>query len=302
MVREIQYTAPQSVIDAVRSLGRTEDVRFSPSKQRLAIASFLRNRVVVFDIAPSSGATQIALTGGVELSSSALQLPHGLDFIDDDTLIVTSRGSDVALFKLPPGDELVRTCEVSPINRWPANGTTLLDAPGSVAVSRVEESVCEVLICNNDGNTVTRHQLDRDAEYSLRKSEILLHDDLDIPDGVSVSPDRRWIAVSNHNMRNVMLYENSPLLSPAAQPSAILRCNQYPHGLRFSGDARYLFVADAGAPCLHIYAQDSDRWQGVRHPAATIKIMDDAIFKKGRQNREEGGPKGLDIDPSSNVL
>jgi hypothetical protein len=114
MVLEIEYTAPQSVTDAVGSLGRTEDVRFSPSDRRLAVASFHRNRIVVFDIdiASSSGATQVALTGGVELSSPALQWPHGLDFIDDDTLIVTSRRSDVALFKLPPGERDVHSHEV----------------------------------------------------------------------------------------------------------------------------------------------------------------------------------------------
>src|SRR5205809_3753209 len=122
MLLEIQYTAPQSVTDAVGSLGRTEDVRFSPSNRRLAVASFIRNRIVVFDIdiASSLGATQVALTGGLELSSPALQWPHGLDFIDDDTLIVTNRGSDgpgdgpaanVALFKLPNGEEIVRTHE-----------------------------------------------------------------------------------------------------------------------------------------------------------------------------------------------
>ena len=93
MVPKIQYTAPQSVTDAVGSLGRTEDVRFSPSNRRLAVAAFKRNRIVVFDIdiASSSGATRVALTGGVELSAPALQLPHGLDFIDDDTLIVTRK-------------------------------------------------------------------------------------------------------------------------------------------------------------------------------------------------------------------
>ena len=196
MLLEIQYTAQQSVTDAVGSLGRTEDVRFSPSNRRLAVASFIRNRIVVFDIgiASSSGATQVALTGGVELSSPALRLPHGLDFIDDNTLIVTSRGSDVALFKLPPGEEIVRTHEVLPIARWPVNETTLLNTPSSVAVTGVEEDVGEVLICNNDGQTVTRHLLDRNADGALRNSEVLLHKYLNIPDGVSVSPDRRWIA------------------------------------------------------------------------------------------------------------
>jgi len=304
MLLEIQYTAQQSVTDAVGSLGRTEDVRFSPSNRRLAVASFIRNRIVVFDIdiASSSGATQVALTGGVELSSPALQLPHGLDFIDDSTLIVTSRGRDVALFKLPPGEEIVRTHEVLPIARWPVNGTTLLNTPSSVAVTGVEEDVGEVLICNNDGHTVTRHLLDRNADGALRNSEVLLHKYLNIPDGVSVSPDRRWIAVSNHYTHNVLLYENSPALNSDAKPDGILRCIYYPHGLRFSADGRHLFVADAGAPYLHIYTQDSDQWRGVRHPVASVRIMDDAVFERGQHNPEEGGPKGLDLDASSKIL
>src|SRR5215212_2207416 len=117
MVSEIPYSGPQSVIDAIASLGRTEDIRFSPDNRRLAVAAFKRNRIFVFDIdiATSSGAAQIALTGAVELASTALQLPHGLDFIDDETLIVTSRGSDVALFKLPPGEAIVRSHELLPI-------------------------------------------------------------------------------------------------------------------------------------------------------------------------------------------
>src|SRR4029453_4081729 len=311
MLFEIQYTAQQSVTDAVGSLGRTEDVRFSPSNRRLAVASYYRNRIVVFDIdASSSGATQVALTGGVELSSPALQLPHGLDFIDDNTLIVTSRGSDgpgdgpaanVALFKLPNGEEIVRTHEVPPIARWPANGTTLLNTPGSVPPPRVKGDVGEVLICNNWGHTVTRHLLDRAAGGAIRKSEILLHKYLNLPDGVSVSPDRRWIAVSNNTTHNVLLYENSPALNSDAKPDGILRCIYHPHGLRFSADGRHLFVADAGAPYLHIYAQDPDQWRGVRRPLATVRIMDEAVFQRGRCPGN-GGPKGLDIDACSDIL
>lgn len=201
MLPQLPYTAPQSVTDAVVSLGRTEDVRFSPSNRRLAVASFHRNRILLLDIdvADCSGTTHVALTGGVELSSPALQWPHGVDFIDDDTLIVTSRKCD-------------------------------------------------------------------------------------------------------HITHNVLLYENSPALSASAEPAGILRRIAYPHGLRFSADGRHLFVADAGAPYLLIYARDSDQGRGVRHPVAAVRIMDDAMFERGRHNREEGGPKGLDIDAGSRVL
>lgn len=304
MALELRYTAPPSVTDAVDSLGRTEDVRFSPNNRRLAVASFHRNRIVVFDIdiASSLGATQVALTGSVELSSPALQWPHGVDFIDDDTVIVTNRTRDVALFTLPSGERGVPSPEVLPLARWPADGATHLNAPGSVAVTRVEDDACEVLICNNNGHTVTRHRLDRNAGHAITHSEILLEKYLNIPDGVSVSPDRRWIAVSNHTAHNVLLYENSPALNADAEPDGILRHVHYPHGLRFSADGRHLFVADAGSPCLHIYAQDPDQWRGVRHPVASARIMEDAVFERGRHNPEEGGPKGLDLDASSRVL
>jgi DNA-binding beta-propeller fold protein YncE len=304
MVREGEYTAPPRVADAISALGRTEDVRFSPSSRRLAIAAFQRNRIVVFDIDITAGhaTTRVALTGGVELSSPALVRPHGVDFLDEDTLIVTSRGSDVALFKVPAGGRDLRHHEALPLARWPADGSTLLNAPGSVAVTRTAEGECEVLICNNNAHTVTRHRLDRDAVGLIRRSEILLQKHLDIPDGVTVSPDRRWLAVSNHTTHNVLLYESSAALSADAEPVGILRRVYYPHGLRFSADGGHLFVADAGAPYLHIYAQHPDGWRGVRDPVATVRIMDDATFRRGRHNPQEGGPKGLDIDGCSRVL
>jgi hypothetical protein len=119
MVREIEYTASPSVRRAVAALGQTEDVAFSPSNRRLAIAALLRNRITVFDIdiIPSPGGAHVALTGGVELSSPALQDPHGLAFIDDDTVIVMNRESGVALFKLPSGEKDVASYEVLPAGR-----------------------------------------------------------------------------------------------------------------------------------------------------------------------------------------
>ena len=302
MLPEVEYTASQHVSDAVTALGRTEDVRFSPSNTRLAVAGFYRNRIAVFDIelVLCSGAPQIALTGGVELSSPALQRPHGLDFIDEDTLIVTSRGGDVAVFKVPPGEKTVPTHTVVPIARWPGNIGNHLNAPGSVAVTRVEQNECEVLICNNNGHTVTRHLLDRGGK--LTSSEILLHRHLSIPDGVSVSSDRRWIAVSNHNTHNVLLYRYSSALNADTEPDGILRGVHCPHGVRFSADGRHLFVADAGAPYLHTFAQGLDEWGGVRPPLGSLRIMNDAVFARGRHNPEEGGPKGLDLAAGSRIL
>ena len=299
----IEFTAPQSVNDVIASLGRTEDVCFSPSNRRLAVAAFIRHRVALFDIdiATSAAGPHVTLTGGVELSSPALSSPHGLDFIDDETLIVADRHGGVAMFKLPTGEIHPRSCEVLPIQTWPVDGASLLESPGSVAVAGVARGLHEILICNNTGHSVSRHHMDVRAGCVV-SSEVLLRKWLDIPDGVRVSPDRRWIAVSNHSTHDVLLYENVPSLNEHTDPDGILRGALYPHGLRFTPDGRYLFVADAGAPDVHVYAEDGTGWWGVRHPAATIRIMDESLFLRGRHNPQEGGPKGLAIDAGSNVL
>lgn len=301
---DIPYTAPASVMDALASLGRTEDLALSPSNRRVAIAALERNRIAVFDIdiAPFPGGPRIELTGGLQVSSAALHQPHGVDFIDDDTLVVASRSSGVGVFRLPAGDADVRSHDVRPIASWPATGTTVFNVPGSVAVLRADDAACDILVCNNGGHSVSRHRLARPAEPEMQRSEVLLHKYLDIPDGISVSPHRRWIAVSNHNPHNVLLYENSPALNREAEPDGILRGVYYPHGLAFTADGRHLVVADAGAPNVHVYAQNSDEWRGVFHPVATVHIMEEELFERGRRSPAQGGPKGLAIDAGSNVV
>ena len=302
-IPELRYTAPPAVTRALALLGRTEDVCFSPNDRRLAVAALGRNRIAVFDVdlGPFSRDAQIALTGGLELSSPALEQPHGVDFIDDDTVIVTSRGGGVAVFKVPPGETGVPPHEVRPVASWPATGTPF-DVPGSVSVDRIDRDSYEILVCNNGGNSVTHHRLEGNARPRISSSRVVLRKYLDIPDGVAVSRDRQWIAISNHNTQNVLLYDNSRALDADTEPDGILRCVYYPHGLAFSGDGRHLFVADAGAPYLHVFAQGPDRWHGVHHPVATFRVMEEAVFLRGRRSPAQGGPKGLDIDAGSNVV
>lgn len=301
---ELGLTAPPGVTALIASLGRTEDARFSPNNRRLAVAGFGRDRIAVFDIdiATTTAGTRIAVTGGVELASPALKRPHGLDFIDDETLIVANRTGDVAIFRVPTGGIDPRLHGVVPIQTWRTGGASLLKSPSAVRVTSVDGNCREILICNNIGNTVTRHLLDAGAGCVARSSDVLLRKWLDIPDSVTVSPDGRWIAVSNHGTHCVLLYERGPSLTEHANPDGILRRVHYPHGLRFSSDGCYLFVADTGAPYVNVYAHDGAGWRGVRQPAATIRVIDESLFPPGRENPEDRGPKGIDIDAGSRVL
>lgn len=295
---EIDYDAPSHVRDAVASLGRTEDVRFSPSNRRMAVAGFGENKISVFDLSieTSGHSRRIAMTGVAEISSKHLDHPHGVDFIDDETIVVANRYGRPCVFRLPAG--AAGRHQLEPVVVIESDD---ISSPGSVAVVRNEPGPSEALICNNYVHTVTRHCLDLAAARST-KNEILLGKWLDIPDSICVSTDRQWIAVSNHNSHAIFLYENDQSLDASARPDGILR-SYYPHGVRFTSDGRFILGASAGSPYVNVYEAGAAGWRGVRSPLMSFRVLDADDFTRGQDGRRaDGGAKGIDIDNAANVL
>ena len=101
MDMRIEFIASDEVKEALASLGRTEDVKFSPDNRRLAIAGFSKNKCVVVDIQFEISSThkKVLLNDFVEITSPCLQEPHGLAFIDHETLIVANRSGAVPILK-----------------------------------------------------------------------------------------------------------------------------------------------------------------------------------------------------------
>jgi hypothetical protein len=295
---QVEFTAITHAADAIAALGRTEDVKFSPNNFRLAVLSYLRNSISVFELSieASLGEKPIALTDVLEISSPYLKNPHGVDFIDDETIMVANRGGDACIFRLPPSGSA--DAELLPIEI--IRSGEVIHTPGSVSITRNGERHCEALLCNNYTNKITSHRIDLAKNCAIERSEVLLEKWLDIPDGVSVNG--AWIAISNHKSHSVLLYDRSSELNKESDPVGILRCVYYPHGLRFTHDGRFILVADAGAPYVHIYGKGTSDWRGVHHPLKSLKTLTNEEFLQGRTNIEEGGPKGLDVDNSSRIL
>ena len=296
---QIDYVAPQHVRDVVTSLGRTEDVRFSPSNRRLAVVELWKNKITIFAVSiPSSqNPKNIFLNGVAEISSDYLRGPHGLDFIDDENILVANREGEPCIFKLPLG--ATGNYELEPLAVIRSDEIL---APGSCAVINTENGLCEALICNNYAHRVTSHLLDSNAGYSTKSDKVLLRRWLDIPDGICVSKDTQWIAVSNHNTHAVLLYKNNGSLKDSGSPVGILRRVEYPHGLRFTSDSRFILVADGGSPYLNIYGTNDSDWQGVRDPLLSLRLLSTEDFLRARNNPEEGGPKGIDINKTNSIL
>ena len=300
----INVFASDEVLMRLQELGRTEDIKFSPDSRRLAIAGFKKDKLLILDIkvVPSPNGISVSLTDFVEITSPSLNRPHGLAFIDDKTLIAVNRRGEAPIFEIPHGGEREKKFHIRPLLTIGCNDKHKLESPGSVSVWRLDHDRFEILICNNYAHHITRHILERKDQLKLVSNEVLLSNGLTIPDGIAVNNGNRWIAVSNHDRHCVFLYQNKPHLNPQTKPDGILRNIIYPHGVRFTPDNNYVIVADAGSPYVNIYAKTADGWKGTRNPQATLRVMDEATYLRGKINPQEGGFKGIDIDHDMNVL
>src|SRR5262249_4011913 len=159
-----------------------------------------KNKIAVFslDLTKSVDGIKISITDVTEIHSSCLRDPHGLDFIDEETICVANRGGDATIFKVSISDNCNNAI---PLGVIPGD-SGLLKRPGSIAILNRGHKLYEALICNNDGNSITRHLVDLKAGCAVKSHDILLKKWLDLPDGISVSKDSRWIAISNHNAHN----------------------------------------------------------------------------------------------------
>src|SRR5512135_1768553 len=101
---QIEVISSDKVRNALFSLGRTEDVKFSPGERRIAIAGFARNTILVVEvkIVVSLVGKRVELIDCVEMQSSSLHGPHGLSFINDETVFVANRFGSVLVLKVPP--------------------------------------------------------------------------------------------------------------------------------------------------------------------------------------------------------
>jgi DNA-binding beta-propeller fold protein YncE len=299
---QVQYSASGEVSAAISRLGRTEDVQFSPNGSRLAVAALNENRLLILGVEVSwdSEPPTIALRNSLEVESDALQLPHGLCWIDEGTIVVANRIGQLAIFELPEEPPSGRL-SLSPVQTLGGNANDLVKTPGSVSAVAVGADLIELAVCNNYVHHVSRHLVDRRNRYAPIASEVLIRDGVTIPDGVTHSPSGRWIALSNHGHQNVLLFRNDRDLGPSSRPDAVLGGINYPHGLSFADNGKTILVADAGAPVVHLYRSDGE-WTGECQPDASIQVLSDESFKRGNTDPTTGGPKGIDVTRDGKLI
>lgn len=297
-----EFVASDAVRQALANLGRTEDIRFSPDNRLLAVAGFLRRKLLLLSIGivDTNAGPVVQANDWSEIVSDGIGEVHGVEFIDNRVLAIANRNAKVALIELPerlPSGGPHRV----PVIRRVHGALRRIKSPGSVTFTRTAGGQVALLVCNNYAHRVTRHVLAPRLGYLNWRNHTLLSQGLDIPDGIAVSSDGRWFAVSSHGTRDVKIYDTAAPLGPRTQPAGVLRDANYPHGLRFTADDRHIVVADAASPHVLVYRRGDD-WSGAKDPVRAAAVLDRATFARGHVNPEEGGPKGIDIDRTGRVV
>jgi WD40 repeat protein len=300
----IPYTATPEVENVIASMGRTEDTAFSPDYKWLVISGYRKSKLYFLstNITQSNNMRSIDIQKFSIIRSKDIIEPHGIAFLDNEHILIANRGGIINIFQVP--SELGNNAEVDlkPVARIKSDFRCRVKAPGSIAVVKTDFGNYRVLAANNYIHTITSHKVDLLDGVKARNEGVLIRKELNIPDGLSVSCDRKWVAVSNHSTGTVLIYKFDLDLNRRTPPYGVLEGIVCPHGLRFSKDGNFLFVVDSGSAYFHIYKSTDGDWSSSRKPYKTVRILTDDKFIDGRYNAQEGGIKGLDINFRDNIL
>jgi hypothetical protein len=288
---------------ALSRIGRTEDIHISPDGHYLALAAYLLNKILIIriNINKEKNRWNIALNKSFEITSNALSQPHGVFWLDNQHIMVANRSADSIILKIPKHHSK-SNLDLVPVSSIKARILDLDKDSSCLHVYNFGAGLYEALFCSNDGHYVSAHILDESKKFAIQSSIILLQKDLNVPDGVAVSNDKKWIGVSNHDKHNIFIYPNHNQLDKHTDPSAILSGPMYPHGIIFFNDDHYIFVADAGAPFVYGFFSPSGIWKGQFQPFIKLQVMDEDSFAVSHVNVQEGGPKGIYITQDTHLL
>lgn len=297
VLSKFEFKPSGSVQEALDVIGRTEDIQFSPDQKRLAIAGYSKHVLLILEFVRSADQDWAVSGRSLKIASDDLKFPHGLAWLNNETIIVANRGGKVAIFDIPPLEAGSTEVRLEPIRILQAEHNEIIKTPGSVCVNWLDADRVDVLVCNNYVHTVSHHRLSKSRGWAPLEENTVFDRGLDVPDSVAFSGGGRLIAVSNHNKHRVDVFSGY-----SRRPVCKIADCRYPHGIRFAHGSQFIIVADAGAPLVHVYRSERGDWKGWRSPVASIRVLSDEAFNRFSKGRGEGGPKGIDLTKDADVM
>jgi len=297
--------------ESFNSALRTEDIRFSPSGRVLAVVATSGN---IYLFAVDTSSRPIHVLRSVVLHSASLVSPHGIDFLNEHVVVVANRGGWLTFYRIPGVKTWTDNMTAELIHEFGStwfggkgstrqvNGRTVNCGPGSVRVHGRQLFVC----CNNK-STLTAHSFTlRKEKVEVGDGEVAMRDGLEIPDGIALSRDGRWLAVGDHEYRRIMI------LRRGVTPKIVCELRDadlsHPHGICFDPTGMALYVADAGERAMHVFVSPDEWATAMNSSTYKLPAVEVDAFTKTKESVDqryrslEGGIKGVDVDASGRII
>ena len=278
-------------------LERFEGLAFSTSGEILGVATADTNAVLLYRRQADG-----AFEDKPYFRLSGLDYPHDLSFAmcgSKDLLAVAQRTGALALFQANGSGEY------GPETVFEISGaeTKLTHSDG---VSFVPPFNDYLAACNLGTSSISfyRRTSASPIRFALTPDFELTHLSIFHPDGLAFSQCGRWLAVANHGNGTVSIFQRrrglfaSGKLGYSSEPVVVIddKNLRYPHSVAFTPRTNHLIVTNAGGNFFSAYAPRQShfglQWNKVASRQTTV--TDEAVFQaSNRENRMEGGPKGL---------
>jgi len=233
----LSINASPKAAAALAEATRTEDVCMTKDGTRLAVAGFSENKIFIFSIQITRHAesVDIQISDYLAISSSSFQDPHGLTFLGRDHLVVCNREGDVCIFRIPSMEASISEVTLDPIERISGQGflRAKVKNAGSLVAYELAENIYRIIVCSDQWHFVTAHRITLGETPGIVHEGVLLQNGLKIPDGAAISPDHKWISITNHVHGEVLLFKNTDKLNKQSEPDARLTGLVCPHGVDF---------------------------------------------------------------------
>jgi len=280
-------------------LERFEGLAFSTSGEVLGVATADTNAVLLYRRQADG-----TFESKPYFRLSGLDYPHDLSFAmcgSNELLAVAQRTGALALFEADGSGGY----KSQPVFEISGAETKLTHSDG---VSFVPPFNDYLAACNLGTSSISfyRRTSTSPVRFALKPDFELAHISVVHPDGLAFSQCGRWLATANHGNGTVSVFQRRSGLFGSGKPEygsePVMVINdrslRYPHSVAFTPRTNHLIVTNAGGNFFSAYAPRRSHFglQWSKQADLQTPVTDDAIFQAtNRENRMEGGPKGLAI-------
>lgn len=280
----------KKIYNQLKLIYRTEDVCVSPSKKYIAFTGFETHKILILSIN-----TQLNIFDKyLVVTCKGFKKPHGVAWLDDNTLVVANRFLNTIVFSFLNEDvsDTHKNITVYDILKHQIIKDYKDYKCSCVRACHRSDTTYDIFVCSNTEGYVLQFTYDTSLHSTLN-SHVLFDSVLAIPDGIALNKNKSLIAVTDYKHSSTFIFHYS-FNTYESTLIATLKGAKFPHGVVFLNDSKILTTC-GGTPYVYEYSNTKEIWGGEYMFTSKYRCVEEELYNKHHINEMEGGAKGIDV-------